>query len=184
MFRCPVDADIEIRLFEPEHIPQMFAAVERNRQHLRRWLPWVDRTLTPEDIRGFVEQTLAAFERGEELHAGVWIGGTLAGAVGHHRIDAASRNTSIGYWLDSAAEGKGIMTRCCRAMLRYLFAERGLHRVEIRCATGNTRSCAIPARLGFTREGVLREAEWVNDRYFDLVVWSMLEQDYFAASAR
>jgi ribosomal-protein-serine acetyltransferase len=55
--------------------------------------------------------------------------------------------------------------------------------VEIRCATGNTRSCAIPERLGFSREGVLREAEWVNGRFLDLVVWSLLEQDYFAGAS-
>ena len=162
----------------------MFAAVDRNRQHLRRWLPWVDRSHSPEDIGIFLEHSLAAFARGEELHAGIWIRGQLAGSVGHHKIDAPNRSTSIGYWLDAAAEGKGVMTRCCRALLQHLFVERGLHRVEIRCATGNTRSCAIPARLGFAREGVLREAEWVNDRFYDLVVWSLLEQDYFAAAAR
>ena len=184
MFASPVGDDIEIRLFEEHHIPEIFAAVDRNRQHLRRWLPWVDRTRSAEDIGVFLEHARAAFARGEELHAGIWIAGQLAGAVGHHKIDSANRSTSIGYWLSTAAEGKGIMTRSCRTLLRYLFAERGLHRVEIRCATGNTRSCAIPARLGFTHEGVLREAEWVNDRYYDLAVWSLLEQDYFAAVAR
>lgn len=184
MFRCTIADNLEIRLLEDRHIPEIFAAVDRNRAHLRRWLPWVDRTQSPEDIALFLEHALAAFARGEELHAGIWMDGKLAGAVGHHRIDLPNRNTSIGYWLDAGIEGKGVMTRCCRALLQYLFVERKLHRVEIRCATGNTRSCAIPARLGFTREGVLREAEWVNDRFYDLVVWSLLEQDYFAAAAR
>ncbi|MGD0868414.1 MAG: GNAT family protein [Bryobacteraceae bacterium] len=59
-----------------------------------------------------------------------------------------------------------------------VFGEIGLHRGEIRRATGNTRSCAIPQRLAFTPEGVLREAEWVNPRWLDLAVWSMLEQDW------
>jgi len=67
-------------------------------------------------------------------------------------------------------------------MLDYLFEELGLHRVEIRCGTGNTRSCAIPERLGFTREGLLREAEWVNDRWLDLLVWGMLEVEWRAAA--
>jgi ribosomal-protein-serine acetyltransferase len=66
-------------------------------------------------------------------------------------------------------------------MLDYLFDELGLHRVEIRCGTGNTRSCAIPERLGFTREGVLRQGEWVNDRWVDLVVWGMLEVEWRVA---
>ena len=56
--------------------------------------------------------------------------------------------------------------------------ELGLHRVEIRCGTGNLRSCAIPRRLGFTSEGVAREAEWVNDSWVDLFVWWMLEADW------
>ena len=63
-------------------------------------------------------------------------------------------------------------------MLDYLFNELRLERMEIRCATGNTRSCAIPERLGFTREGVLRHGEWVNDRWVDLVVWGMLQEDW------
>ena len=85
---------------------------------------------------------------------------------------------SIGYWLDAAFEGRGIATRCCRAMLDYAFGTMGMHRVEIRCATHNERSCAIPARLGFTREGILREAEWVHDAYHDLVIWSILSSEW------
>ena len=61
---------------------------------------------------------------------------------------------------------------------RYLFDDLALHRVTIQCGTGNQRSCAIPQRLGFTREGVMREAEWVNDRWVDLVVWGMLSPDW------
>jgi len=54
--------------------------------------------------------------------------------------------------------------------------------VEIRCATGNTRSCAIPERLNFTREGLLRQSERVNDRWVDLVVWGMIEEQWQAHS--
>lgn len=183
MFRCEIGDNIELRPFEEYHAEEIFAAVERNREHLRRWLPWVDRTLAVEDVQAFLAGAIEAFGRGEEMHAGIFIHGKLAGTVGHHRIDAHNRNVSIGYWLDATVEGKGVMTRCCRALLRHLFEERRMHRVEIRCATGNTRSCAIPARLGFTRDGVLREAEWVNDRFLDLVVWSLLERDYFAGAA-
>ncbi len=56
----------------------------------------------------------------------------------------------------------------------------GLHRVTIECGTGNHKSCAIPERLGFVREGLIRQGEWVNDRWVDLVVWGMLEDDWRA----
>jgi ribosomal-protein-serine acetyltransferase len=73
------------------------------------------------------------------------------------------------------------MTQCCAAMLDYLFHEAKLHRVCIRCATGNTRSCAIPERLGFRREGLEREAELLGDRWVDLWNWAVLEDEWRGA---
>ena len=55
----------------------------------------------------------------------------------------------IGYWLGEQFQGKGIMTAACRVLVNYAFNEFKLHRVEIKCATGNTKSCAIPERLLF-----------------------------------
>jgi len=70
------------------------------------------------------------------------------------------------------------MTRACRAIATEAFRQYGLHRIEIRCATGNGRSAAIPRRLGFAEEGILREAEWLYDHWVDLRVFSMLEHNW------
>ena len=181
MFRRMVAPGIEMRQFEPRDAETVFAVVDRNREHLRRWLPWVDGTHSPEDIRQFILRVQAQFEADHGPNAGVWVEGVFAGNVGCHPINWANRNCSLGYWIDAAQQGKGVITRCCAAMLAYLFGELRLHRAEIRCGTGNTRSCAIPERLGFTREGLLREGEWVNDRWVDLVVWGMIEEQWRAA---
>ena len=69
---------------------------------------------------------------------------------------------------------------CCESFLDYLFDDLGLHRVTIHCGVANARSCAISERLGFTREGITRDGEWVNDRWLDLVPWGMLENDWRA----
>jgi ribosomal-protein-serine acetyltransferase len=156
----------------------VFATVERNRDYLREWLPWVDSTRSAQDIREFIARSEAKFTVSQAPDAGIWIGGAFGGSIGCHQIDWANRHTSIGYWIDRAQQRKGVMTCCSIAMLDYLFEDLMLHRVEIRCATGNHRSCAIPQRLGFTREGVAHEAEWVNDRWLDLVVWAMTAGDW------
>jgi ribosomal-protein-serine acetyltransferase len=80
--------------------------------------------------------------------------------------------------VDGGHEGRGIVTRACRAIVSEGFSERGLHRIEIRCATGNERSAAIAKRLGFVHEGVLRDAEWLHDHWVDLNVFSMLEHNW------
>lgn len=180
MFRRQVTEGIQIRQFEARDAEAVYAAADRNRVRLRRWLPWVDATQSAEEVRDFIERSLAQYHANEGPNAGIWVEGELAGSIGCHRIDWANKACSIGYWVEGGCEGKGIVTRCCETMLEYLFDEMGLHRVVIQCGTGNTRSCAVPERLGFTREGVAREAEWVNDRWVDLVVWSMLAAEWTA----
>jgi ribosomal-protein-serine acetyltransferase len=169
---------VEMKLFETSEAPRLFALVEQNRDRLRRWLPWVDQTHTPDEVRLFILRVLDQYHSNQGPQTGIWVDGVLAGTVGCHPIDWANRNCSIGYWVDSAQEGKGVITRSCAVLLDYLFDELGLHRVEIRCGTGNSRSCAIPQRLGFTKEGIAREAEWVGGRWVDLVVWGILEETW------
>jgi ribosomal-protein-serine acetyltransferase len=178
MFRRTVAPGVEIRLMEESDAWEMYPVVERNRAYLRQWLPWVDHTHASEDVRAFILHTQERYAAGEELHAVIWIDGEVAGGIGHHRIDPHNRAASIGYWLAEEHQGKGVVTRCCHALLDYLFDERQMHRVEIRCGVGNTRSAAVAERLGFTFEGVLRHAEWVNDRWIDLKVWSILEHEW------
>ena len=174
---------MEIRHFEMCDAEAVFAVVERNRAYLREWLPWVDGSHSPDDVRAFIHSALVQSEEGRGPQLAIWMGETIVGSVGCHPIDWTNRSCSIGYWLDPEKQGQGVVTRCCAAMLNYLFGELRLHRVEIRCGTGNARSCAIPERLGFKREGIAREAQWVNDRWVDLVVWGMLEQNWLARVA-
>ena len=183
MFALEVAPGIEIRLFELRDAETVFAVVERNRAYLREWLPWVDITTSAENIRTFIARVREQFESGRGPQAGIWIEGAFAGSVGCHPIDWPNRHCSIGYWIEERYQGKGIMTRCCTSLTDYLFLDLGLHRVTIQCGTGNLRSCAIPERLGFTREGLTREGEWVNDHWVDLVLWGMLEQEWRARPA-
>ncbi len=180
MFSRRVAPGIEIRLFEIKDAEPVLAVVERNRAYLREWLPWVDLTVSPEDLRRFIVRVREQFAAGRGPQCGIWMDGAFAGSVGCHSIDWVNRNCGIGYWIEGRYQGKGIITRCCASLLDYLFDDLGLHRVTIQCGVGNTRSCAIPERLGFTREGVTRDGEWVNDRWLDLAGWGMLEQDWRA----
>jgi ribosomal-protein-serine acetyltransferase len=184
MLTRQVAPGIELRLFELHDAEELFAVVQRNRAYLRQWLPWVDFTESAEDVRRFLQRAHNQYEANQGPQAAIIIDGRIAGSVGCHPIDWANKHCSIGYWLDADRQGRGLMTKCCEALLDYLFDDLALHRVTIQCGTGNQRSCAIPGRLGFTREGVMREAEWVNDRWVDLVVWGMLSQDWHTALSR
>ncbi len=173
-----VDADLELRPVRLENAGALFATVERNRDHLRQWLPWLGPTYSSADVYRFIADRERENHTRTSFTAGIWVHGILCGTIGLHRIDPRHRSTSVGYWIDSAFEGRGIMLRACRSMVTEAFRNYGLHRVEIRCATGNHKSCAIPRKLGFVEEGVLREAEWLYDHWVDLRLFSMLEKDW------
>lgn len=178
MFHLSVAPDIELRQIVEADAERLYSLTEQNRQYLQEWLPWVAQTRSAEDTRKFIAGALAQYHANRGPNTLILVQGVITGAIGCHPIDWANRNCSIGYWVDAGEQGKGIITRCCLALLGYLFDELMLHRVVIQCGTGNAKSCAIPQRLGFTREGIAREAEWVGDRWVDLVVWSMLAHDW------
>ncbi|MEI9974978.1 MAG: GNAT family protein [Ignavibacteriota bacterium] len=170
--------DLELRQFEPQNAATLFETVEANRQHLRQWLPWVDRTRSADDIRQFLSRVAAQWEDDLCPQFRYLAAGNAGGCNRLSSVRSAESFLQPGLLDRGGHQGAGIVTGCCRLLMDYLFDEARLHRVEIRCATGNTRSGAIPRRLHFRREGILLEAEWVSDRWLDLEVWSMLEQDW------
>lgn len=53
-----IDHDLELRSLELQHAEELFALVDKNRAHLRRWLPWLDVNTAPEHSRAFIQSTL------------------------------------------------------------------------------------------------------------------------------
>jgi len=173
-----LDENTELRIYEERHAQEVAELVDQNRAYLRQWLPWIDNSRSVEDSKAFIQNALQQFAHNEGFQMGIWNQGKLAGGIGYHPIIWANRKVEIGYWLGEAFQGKGLMTKACSTLVTYAFDELGLHKVEIHCATENIRSCAIPKRLGFTQEGILRDAEWLYDHFVDLVVFGMLASEW------
>jgi ribosomal-protein-serine acetyltransferase len=161
-----------------EDAAELFAVVDRNRARLRQWLPWVAPEYSLNDAQSFLQRSAAESEDRASLTLIIRHKGALCGVIGLHKIDKLHKNTSIGYWIDEAHQGLGIITAACRAVVTEGFENFGLHRIEIRCAVHNHRSSAVPRRLEFLEEGILREAEWLHDHWVDLRVFSMLAGDW------
>jgi ribosomal-protein-serine acetyltransferase len=177
-FHIAIDKDLEIRLLEEKDAAEMFALIEANREGLRQWLPWVDTTLTVEDAGMFITRATDQFYSDVGIHCAIIHQGRMAGVIGCVKMDLANRSCEIGYWLGEEHRGRGLMTTVCGAMLEYMFDAMMMNRAEIRCAIGNEKSIAIPIRLGFRKEGVARQAAWLNDRFIDLTIYSMLAEEW------
>jgi len=178
MFLARLRPDLDLRLLEERHAAPVFALVDRDREYLREWLPWVDSTQRQEDSLSFIRASLEQFASNSGFAAGVWWNEQFVGVVGTHKIDWLNRKVELGYWLGKNFQGQGIMTDASRAAVTHLLVEMDLNRVTIQCATGNAKSCAIPRRLGFSLEGTLRDGQLLNGRYEDLLMFAMLRRDW------
>jgi ribosomal-protein-serine acetyltransferase len=165
-----------LRLLDEGDAPELHALIEANREQLARWLPWAA-AQELEDTRAFIARTRQQVAANDGFQAAIVCDGRLAGMVGYVSVDWSDRSTRIGYWLGGEFQGKGTMTDAVRVLTEHALVEWDLNRVEIRAATENRRSRAIPERLGFREEGILRQAERVGAHRFDLVVYTMLAAD-------
>lgn len=177
MFALRADDDVVIELAEEHHAEELFALVDRNRDHLRPWMPWVDATVTPADSLAFLRFVRAEYAAGRQFHANLRYGGALVGGIGM-RFNQPNLKAEIGYWLDAGHVGRGIVTRATRALTSVAFSELGFRRVSILAAVDNVRSRAVPERLGFAYEGVLRSNEVVGGRSLDHAMYAVLADEW------
>ncbi|MDA7026528.1 GNAT family protein [Bacillus sp. CLL-7-23] len=178
MFTLDIHDGLYLKLLEPKDARFVYTLIQQSKHDLRDWLFWVDETKTIEDSEAFIEKSMKQVAANNGFQAGIWYQDQFAGIIGLHNINWINHNTSLGYWLGEAFQGKGIMTKACQAMIDMLFKEYELNRIEIRVATKNFKSQAIPEKLGFTKEGCLRQYERLHHGYVDHFVYGLLREEY------
>lgn len=97
-----------------------------------------------------------------------------------YRPNWKNLTVELGYWLDSALQGKGIVTQACRTMMQHAFEEHHMQKVVISFAIDNPRSRAIAERLGFLQEGILRQVVRLHNRSVDGVFYGLLVDEWHA----
>lgn len=178
IFKTIINNDLELQLLDYYHAEVMYQVIDRNRDYLSKWFPWVKNTKKTEHTRAFIESELQRFANNNGFSTGIFYKSQYIGNISFHEINWNTKMTSIGYWLSAEHQGKGIMTACCQILLNHGFGILGLNRIEIRARTDNDKSRAIPIRLGFKEEGILRQVDFNNDRYYDHVVYGLLKDEW------
>lgn len=180
MFPHKIDTHVSLIILQQSHAQEMFNLIDRNRAHLRRWLIWVDDIIDLASEQKALEKTLIQCAQTGELLLGITYDGALIGNIHLKDIRMPARLAYLGYWLQQNFQGRGIMTNVCRVMIDYAFKTLHLNKITILCATDNLKSCAIPQRLHFVKEGTIRDAQWLYDHYVDLNIYGIKAQEWSA----
>ena len=178
MFSHRIDENLRLALPQPHQAEEMTAVVLANLEHLQPWMPWATDDYSVESAREFIQRVLKEFAEDGRFGASILLNEKIVGNIGFHNLDLVNRSAEIGYWIAKDAQGRGIITKCCRVLIDYLFDVMGLNRVQINCNVENTRSRAVPERLGFKLEGIHRQCEYLNGRFGDWAVYAMLRDEW------
>jgi ribosomal-protein-serine acetyltransferase len=170
---------LRIQAWRLDHAPELFGLFDTERERLLRTQGDTTRTRTLEDQEEKIREAEDLREKGKRFTYCIFLKqdpgpDRLAGAIEVHHVIANARRGEFGYWLGAEFESQGIMSEAITAMERACW-EAGFHHIQIRCATHNSRSSAVPRRLGYTLDGRIREAWFHLEEWHDELVFTKLQ---------
>lgn len=133
------------------------------------------------DAAALIAWLNALSEEEETLRWGIELTGSgrVIGSCGLNQWQlAGAYRGEFGCELASDCQGQGYMSEAAGLAMRFAFQEMGLNRIEAFVQPGNDRALRLFERLGYAREGVLREYRHTSAGYVNAVVFSMLKRDW------
>jgi len=170
-------ARLRMRPLRPGDAQQLFA-IYSDAEFMRYWSsePWqsIDRATQ------LIENDMAELARGEHLRLGVFLSasGNLAGTCSLFHFNEQSRRAEIGYGIARPHWRHGYMVEAVSALIDFAFSDLGLHRLEADIDPHNLASARSLGKLGFTREGLLRERWIVGGQLSDSALYGLLAREW------
>ncbi len=147
---------LHLRAPHPDFAREMNEAIRDSFDELRAWMPWAREIPSLAASRAQQQRARDAFLTRQDCQLLLFRGPRIVGSSGLHRIDWSVPRFEIGYWVRTPDAGQGFVSEAVKALCALAFDRLGARRVEIRPDPRNARSRAIPERLGFQLEGILR----------------------------
>jgi ribosomal-protein-alanine N-acetyltransferase len=165
------------RLLSPDDAPALLEIAREDSEFFAPWEPqrderWLTGAGQSEEIRAKLEHHRLGLALPHVVldHAGAVVGRITLNNV----VRGAFQSCSVGYWIRSAANGRGHATAAVRAMLLVAFDELNLHRVEAGTLVHNAASQRVLERNGFVRFGVAPQYLRIAGRWQDHVLFQVL----------
>ncbi|HHA2008042.1 50S ribosomal protein L7/L12-serine acetyltransferase [Enterobacter quasimori] len=170
----PVSQHIELRSVEERYTADLHNLVIKNKIFLQTAFDWAQHVGSEEDTRRNVQSNQMLHQRGYAKMFLIFRDDALVGVLSFNTIEPTNKTGYIGYWLDEDHQGQGILSQSLQAFMRY-YVERGeIRRFVIKCRVANQHSNGVAVRNGFTLEGCLREAEYLNGRFDDVNIYGKI----------
>ncbi len=173
--------NLELRPFKRRDLDPLLDAVGASLPTLNEWLPWAHMSYGRRDGLIFLRDSIAAWGEGRAYDFTIRSREDSGRHLGNVSVWYTSRQSlvgEVGYWIRSDESGKGLATEAAARAIEIGFDELELHRIVLRIAVGNDASQRVAEKLGFIREGLLRQELKVRGEWLDHTAWGLLEEEY------
>ncbi|OYT90407.1 MAG: GNAT family N-acetyltransferase [Burkholderiales bacterium PBB3] len=165
-----------LRPLQESDVDALFA-IHSDPEVMRYWSTpaWTDSA----PAQAMIDRDLAQTSK-DHLRLGIEVAqsGALVGSCALFGINAVCRRAEVGYALGSAAWGHGYMHEALTALIGYGFGTLNLNRIEADIDPRNAGSAKTLERLGFLKEGYLRERWIVGDEISDTALYGLLQREW------
>jgi ribosomal-protein-alanine N-acetyltransferase len=133
---------------------------------------------TEQDILDFINVGDEYYAKGDMINFTIALKETneFVGSIGFYRTNWEAERTEVGYILDPEHRGKGYTHEAMVEMIRFAFNNIGFHSLEAIIDPRNTASINVVERVGFVKEGHLKESSYWNGEYIDCLIYSILNK--------
>lgn len=137
---------------QPGDGEQVFSEIEKSRENLRQWLPWVDSVKCQADSEVTARFFYADYILRKAFHLVMCLDGQIIGGVGLSDINWKIRRMNIGYWCSVGSQGNGYVTEAINALVDFAFTHLKAQKLVILCDSENTKSINVAERCRFVLE--------------------------------
>ena len=155
----------------------MWFETDKNRNFLRVYMPWVDKTNSLQDCNSATDMFTDKWQKGTDFAYSIVLKSTgkAIGSIDIHNVDRENHSAEIGYWLSPEYNGFGYMTQAVKLIEAEAFLQ-GLHRIVITAQQENTRSSNVAKRCGYILEGTNQDAIFSNNKFYNRLVFAKLKK--------
>ena len=179
-------ARLRLQHMAPAHADALAEFFRRNERHLAPWdPPRPAGVMQVEFWQAECERAVEDHEDGAVARWVLFLHGQPQRVIGRVNYTQIARgpfqSCMLGYAIDAAHEGEGLMREALEATIRHAFAVMRLHRIQANYVPENRRSGALLERLGFVREGLARDYLFINGAWRDHVLTARLNPAFDAS---
>lgn len=175
---------ITLQRFSRRDASTLDKAIRESLPDLNQWLPWARMDYTNADTTAFIRESIQAWKDERAWDYSIRDNEDPKRHIGNisfWTVSKLGKIAEIGYWVRSGDTSRGVCSEAVGLLVEEVFNSLGYHKIVLRIAVGNDASDRVAEKLGFTKEGVLREELLIRGNWVDHSLWSLLDREYRGA---